>query len=81
MNVFKRRIAITANVAPDIFANSSSTSALLVVVKNSCINSIAIPKKNENINEMTKGLKLFEVFNFFLKNKNQSTINTKWKVA
>lgn len=68
---------MTAKMAPERFANSSITSALLVVVKNSCINSIPIPKKSDNKNEINKGLKLFDVFNFFLKNRNQSTVNTK----
>lgn len=64
-------------VAPNRLANSSITSALLVTVKNCCINSIAIPKKNEKTKEITKGLKMLEVFSFFLKNKNQSVVNTK----
>jgi hypothetical protein len=70
-------IVITAKVAPVILAKTSKTSALLVVVKNACINSIEIPKINEKINEKAKGLKLLGLFNFFLKYKNQSVVNTK----
>lgn len=77
MYVFSKTIATTAKLAPDKFANSSRTSALLVVVKNCCINSIATPKKNENTKEITKGLKMFDVISFFLKNKNQRVVNTK----
>lgn len=66
-----------ARVAPDKFATTSSKSPFLVVVNNACAISIAIPKKKENITARTKGLKKFELFNCFLKNKNQSDVNTK----
>lgn len=74
-------IPITASVAPDKFAKTSSRSPVLVVVKNCWIISIAIPKTNENTNEIAKGLKEFVLLNFFLKNKNQSSTNIKWKKA
>ena len=68
---------MTARVAPEILAKTSKTSAVLVVVKNCWINSIAIPKKNENTKAHAKGLRLLGLFNFFFKYKNQSVVNTK----
>jgi len=47
-------MAITARVAPVILAKTSKTSALLVVVKNACINSIEIPKINEKKSQRLK---------------------------
>jgi hypothetical protein len=79
--LFSKTIPITASVAPDTFAKISNGSPVLVVVKNCCNNSIIIPRINENTNEIAKGLKKFELFNFFFKNKNQSDTNTKWKKA
>lgn len=67
----------TAKVAPDIFAKTSITSPFLVVVKNFCNISIPIPKKIESTNDIAKGLITFGLFNCFLKNKNQTMINTK----
>ncbi len=40
---FKTRIVTEAKIAPVTFAKTSNTSALLVVVNNPCIISIAIP--------------------------------------
>ncbi len=71
------KIIQTARVAPDKFAKISNKSPFLVVVNSACAISIAIPKKMESINDITKGLKTFELFNCFLKNKNQSNVNTK----
>ena len=68
---------MTERVAPDTFANTSNTSAFLVVVKNAWSNSIPIPKKTEKTNEIAKGLKLLKLFMCFLKYKNQSDVNTK----
>nr|WP_228479182.1 hypothetical protein [Flavobacterium soyangense] len=45
---------MTAIDAPDKFAITSNTSAVRVVVKYRCINSIAIPKKNDNTSETIK---------------------------
>ncbi len=81
LNLFSKTIPITASVAPDKFAKISSGSPDLVVVKNCCNISIIIPKIIENTNEIANGLKEFALFNFFLKNKNQSDTNTKWKKA
>ena len=40
-----------ASIAPTKLAKTSKISALLVVVKYCCINSMAIPKTNEPSNE------------------------------
>lgn len=66
-----------ARIAPDKFASTSNKSPFLVVVSNVCAISIAIPKKMENTNDSNKGLKIVKLFNCFLKNKNQSDVNTK----
>ncbi len=44
----------TARKAPIKLAKTSKTSALLVVVKYCCINSMAIPNTNEQITEKAK---------------------------
>ena len=67
----------TARKAPTILAKTSKTSALLVVVKYCCINSMAIPKKNEQITENAKSRELLNLTHLFLKYKNQSVVNTK----
>lgn len=67
----------TARVAPVVFAKTSMTSPLLVVVHNPCTISIPIPKKTERTNDKPNGLMTFRLFNCFLKNKNQNKVNTK----
>lgn len=67
----------TARKAPTKFAKISKISALLVVVKYCCINSIVIPKTNEHSTEKVKSRKLLIVNHLFLKYKNQSDVNTK----
>ena len=74
---FNKIIENAARKAPNKFAKISKTSALLVVVKYCCINSIAIPKTKEPIMVKVKSLKLFELVNFFFKYKNQRIVNTK----
>ncbi len=66
-----------ARVAPDKFAKTSNKSPFLVVVNKACAISITIPKKMESINDSNKGFKTSELFICFLKNKNQSDVNTK----
>ena len=51
---FTKIMATAARKAPNKFAKISKTSALLVVVKYCCINSIAIPKTKEPINVKNK---------------------------
>ncbi len=46
----------TPAVAPIVFAKTSVTSGVLVVVKTPCRTSIVIPKKTENINEIRYAL-------------------------
>lgn len=70
-------IVATARLAPNRFDKTSKISALLVVVKSSCIISIKIPKINEIKKANAKGLKLLALSNFFFKYKNQSVVNTK----
>lgn len=41
----------TAAVAPIVFAKTSVTSAVLVLVRTLCSISMVIPKNTENINE------------------------------
>jgi hypothetical protein len=66
-----------ARKAPIKLAITSKTSALLVVVKYSCINSMVIPNTNEQITEKAKSRKLLNFTHLFLKYKNQSVVNTK----
>ena len=67
----------TARVAPDIFAKTSIISPFLVVVNSFCKISIPIPKKTERKNDIAKGFNTLALFNCFLKNKNQTMVNTK----
>ena len=77
MYLLKNKIIQTARIAPDKFAKTSTKSPFLVVVNSACAISIAIPKKMENINDTTKGLKIVKLFICFLKKKNQSDVKTK----
>lgn len=70
-------IAAEARTAPRRFDKTSKISALLVVVKISCIISTKIPKTNENTTANSRGLTLLEQINFFFKYKNQRNVNTK----
>ena len=67
----------TAKSAPTVFARTSKTSALLVVVNKPCNISIVIPKAKENTTEYSKDLNIVPVCNCLLKNKNQTKVNTK----
>ena len=60
-----------------MFANTSYTSACLVVVIKFCATSIPIPNKTEKRNENSNGfIELFEA-NLLLKNKKLKVVNTK----
>lgn len=52
-------------MAPDTFAIISNTSACLVVVHNSCVISIPIPKINEKRNASNVDFKVFTEFVYF----------------
>ena len=71
------KIRHTAKEAPNKLDTTSNSSAERLVVKYSCINSIATPKTKENRNEYSKSFVVSELLNFFLKNKNQRKVNTK----
>lgn len=50
------KTAKTDNIAPALFAKTSKKSACLVAVNKPCKNSIPIPNKKENRNEINNGL-------------------------